>query len=289
MTDEETGAQKSYKIVEATVGDNFESVMLTTASGVKITVDMKTNEGDLEEESGRKLLRYRRSRYSFSRVSRSRSFDSRSQKYNHKYQSRKSAMLPKLAEKRSAGKAAYAVAKYRTSYATVNYSMFTLGRDGDRLRFNVWGSGSGRRKLSQFGSGSGSGSSSWNSMATGGNSGSTNILPTYASDFPNATPYECTSGSVTIGNASFPCDDVGVHSFLSLSDLSMTDHINDVWGWTSSGGDDLVVVGSCTHFAVVTVTDPNNPIVEGTYALGGQLDTGNFFGDSDWTDMKING
>lgn len=62
----------------------------------------------------------------------------------------------------------------------------------------------------------------------------------------------------------FPCHNIDLQSFVSLSDLDTEESTvaNDIWGWTKDGRE-FALIGLFTGTSFVEVTDPINPVVLG--------------------------
>lgn len=88
----------------------------------------------------------------------------------------------------------------------------------------------------------------------------------------------CENGLI---NDEFPCQNVDVLSFMTLSDIG-GGNTNDIWGWTDDlTGKEYAIVGKTTGTAFVDITDPVNPKYLGT------LDTNTIA--SVWRDIKVIG
>lgn len=73
---------------------------------------------------------------------------------------------------------------------------------------------------------------------------------------------ECTNGFA----GEYPCANTTLKSFLSSKDLNRgvsSVVTNDNWGWTSSDGREIALVGLGDGTSFVDITDPVNPIVIG--------------------------
>lgn len=94
----------------------------------------------------------------------------------------------------------------------------------------------------------------------------------------------CTNGLATTTNKAYPCKDVDLLSFVSVTELnsafgSASDRLNDIWGWTDPFTcTEIALVGTASGTAFVDITDPVNP------KYLGKLPTRS--GSSPWRDIK---
>ncbi|MEM8834811.1 MAG: choice-of-anchor B family protein [Planctomycetota bacterium] len=81
------------------------------------------------------------------------------------------------------------------------------------------------------------------------------------------------------GGLGFPAQNVVLRSWLTIPELNAPAGSEgaDCWGWTSPGGKEIAIMTMTTSTAFVDVTDPDNPVVLGTF--GGPT--------SLWRDAKV--
>ena len=71
---------------------------------------------------------------------------------------------------------------------------------------------------------------------------------------------ECNNGQAD----GYPCSNVDLMSYLSLSQLGNPDNANDIWGWVDPiTGDPYGILGLDTGTAFIRITDPENPLIIG--------------------------
>ncbi len=92
-----------------------------------------------------------------------------------------------------------------------------------------------------------------------------------------ATAQPCVSGR----SAGFPCNRIGLLSFMSLSELSAAgSQANDLWGWTdNASGREFVLLGLGNGTAFVEITNPSAPRLVGHLPAHGA--------SSPWRDIKV--
>jgi choice-of-anchor B domain-containing protein len=65
----------------------------------------------------------------------------------------------------------------------------------------------------------------------------------------------------------WPCSNVDMWSFMTLSEIGGGDNTNDVWGWTDAdSGREFALIGKNTGTAFIEITDPLNPVYLGSLA-----------------------
>lgn len=95
----------------------------------------------------------------------------------------------------------------------------------------------------------------------------------------------CVNGFVSTAFQEYPCSNVDLMSFLSLSELNSVygaadGKVNDVWGWTDKETcTEIAILGMVSGTAFVDISDPVNPI------LLGELPSHNYV-NSNWRDIK---
>lgn len=76
----------------------------------------------------------------------------------------------------------------------------------------------------------------------------------------------------------YPCKDVDLLSYVSISDMGGNDNGNDIWGWTKSGRE-FALVALTDGSSFVDITDPENPKVCGFLPTHTSKST--------WRDIKV--
>lgn len=77
----------------------------------------------------------------------------------------------------------------------------------------------------------------------------------------------------------YPCEGMDMISHLEIDDLGGGENMNDIWGWTSADGREIVIAGRSNGTSFVDITDPVNPIYLG--------DLPTQTNPSLWRDMKV--
>ena len=96
----------------------------------------------------------------------------------------------------------------------------------------------------------------------------------------------------------FPCENIELLSFLSVSDIggqvtvvdgqTYATSLNDIWGWTDpQTSREYALVGRTDGTAFVDVTDPENPVYLGELPYHPPLRFGNGLRGSLWRDVKV--
>ena len=93
----------------------------------------------------------------------------------------------------------------------------------------------------------------------------------------------CTDGEITVGGITYECDNVDLHSFLSIADMSQSvnfEYTGDLWGWKS--GDDVEITILCLNNAVAFIdnTNPSSPVHIATMMSVNSA-------SSHWCDVKV--
>ena len=96
----------------------------------------------------------------------------------------------------------------------------------------------------------------------------------------SASAQECDPKEFTAGaKGEYPCQNVDMLSFVSLSDLGCSGQANDIWGWTDPNGNEYALSGCSSGTSFVDITDPLTPLVLGF--LPSQTVS------SSWRDIKV--
>ncbi len=85
----------------------------------------------------------------------------------------------------------------------------------------------------------------------------------------------CESGFADI----YPCSGIDMLSHLEIADIGGGENMNDIWGWTSNSGREIVIAGRSSGTAFVDITDPLNPIYLGNLPTHSN--------NSLWRDIKV--
>jgi len=85
----------------------------------------------------------------------------------------------------------------------------------------------------------------------------------------------CESGFADI----YPCSGIDMLSHLTTDEIGGGNNMNDIWGWTSADGRELVIAGRSSGTAFVDITDPLNPVYLGNLPTHSST--------SLWRDMKV--
>jgi choice-of-anchor B domain-containing protein len=99
----------------------------------------------------------------------------------------------------------------------------------------------------------------------------------------------CINGFASTINGNYPCEEIDLMSFLSLSDLNQAygnlgDEGNDIWGWTDTqSGREFAIMGMYRSTAFVEITNPSTPIYKGVLP---NSNNGGAYTGSSWSDIK---
>lgn len=94
-------------------------------------------------------------------------------------------------------------------------------------------------------------------------------LPVFNGPFPGAK-------NMVFLNQLSP-DDLGAKP---IAGVSAKGFMNDIWGWTSTGGEEYALLPNSGGIAFVRVTDPNNPVFLGKVQSQNPSSFGNIWGDA---------
>jgi choice-of-anchor B domain-containing protein len=95
----------------------------------------------------------------------------------------------------------------------------------------------------------------------------------------------CTNGSVDVNGVSHACDNVDMHSFMSLADLSVGifgnfQYTSDIWGWQAADGTEITILCMDNAVTFIDSTNPSAPIHRATMMAVNNA-------RSSWCDVKV--